>query len=264
MLRSEHVGDDFAISVARPHRYDEAGPGYPVIVVLDAHWLFGTVRDLTTSLSMARTLPRAIVVGVGYPTGDLAEVASLRQRDATPTSAPFPDGGRFGAVPGRYGTGGADRFRAFLVEELRPWLVERNNVGGPWVLVGHSLTALFGVHTLLNQPDAFDAYLLASPSLWWDQRVMLSPDRLAADGRSLSGDVYVSVGGDEDAAATNKTFQMGANAATLTDHLLSRGDEGLRVRFDVLPGETHHSTTGQAVSHGLRHLLAVDPADAHS
>ena len=75
VLRSEHTGHDLAVSVAVPHRYDASAEAFPVVVVLDAHWLFGTVRDLATSLAMSRQVPRAIVVGVGWPTTDLAEVA---------------------------------------------------------------------------------------------------------------------------------------------------------------------------------------------
>ena len=254
MLPSTEVGDRFAVSVALPHRYESSTGPYPVLVVLDAHWLYGTVRDLALSLAMARAIPRCVVVGVGYPTTDLGEIDALRQRDATPTSAPFPEGTRFGPESGRYGTGGAERFRAFLTRELRPWLAERYRTDGAWVLVGHSFTALFGVATLLDEPSAFDAYLLASPSLWWDSRAMLRPERLA-EGRPFQGRVYLSVGGDEDRDDTSSTFRMRAGATTLAEHLSDRAGEGLDVRFEVLDGETHHSTTGPAVSRGLRALL---------
>jgi hypothetical protein len=35
---------------------------------------------------------------------------------------------------------------------------------------------------------------------------------------------------------------------------------GLELHFDVLPGETHHSTLGQSVSRGLRALLGASAA----
>ncbi|MPY93395.1 MAG: hypothetical protein GEV08_10100 [Acidimicrobiia bacterium] len=256
VLASEHVGDEFLVSVALPHRYDTGGEDFPVIVVLDAHWLFGTVRDLATSLAMGRQVPRALVVGVGYPTTDLARVTQLRQRDATPTEAPFPAGTTFGAAPGALGTGGAEGLRAFLNLELRPWLAERYRVRGPRVLVGHSMTALFGAHTLLVEPSSFDAYLLASPSLWWDERAMLRDSALTRTEPPLGADAYVSVGGAEDNPTT--AFDMGANARGLVEVLRARGGDGRhRVTFEVLDGETHHSTTGQAVSRGLRALLST-------
>src|SRR5690606_4009394 len=99
--------------------------------------------DLATSLAMGRQIPRAVVVGVGYPTTDLGQVTLRRQRDATPTAAAFPVGPSFGPTPGALGTGGAERLRAFLNGELRPWLEQRYRLRAPWVLVGHSMTALF-------------------------------------------------------------------------------------------------------------------------
>lgn len=255
VLESEHVGDAMAVSVGLPHRYDPDGEPCPVILALDAHWLFGLVRDLATSLAMGRQIPRAIVVGVGYPTTDLAEVALRRQRDATPTAAPFPAGATFGSRPGALGTGGAQRLRAFLNDELRPWVTERYRVRAPWVLVGHSMTALFGVHTLLDEPGSFDAYLLASPSLWWDDRVTLRRGKLLEPGPPLPADVYVSVGGEEDSLGS--AFAMGANVRQLVNALRARGDGAGRLTFEVLAGENHHSTTGPAVSRGLRAMLGT-------
>lgn len=256
VLPSRHVGDDLAVSVALPHRYETSTDPFPVVVVLDAHWLFGTVRDLATSLAMARQVPRAVVVGVGWPTTDLAEIALYRQRDATPTAAAFPAGGRFGDTPGGLGTGGAARLRAFLADELRPWLDARYRLRAPWVLAGHSMTALFGVHVLLESPRSFDAYLLASPSLWWDERVTLRQGRLTRPGPPLPADVYVSVGGEEDDPAS--PFNMAANARRMVEVLRGWGSEpGRRLTFEVLPGETHHSTFGAAASRGLRALLGT-------
>jgi predicted alpha/beta superfamily hydrolase len=197
-----------------------------------------------------------VVVGVGYPTTDLGEVSVRRQRDATPTAAAFPEGGNFGSRAGALGTGGADRLRAFLVEELRPWLTDRYRLRAPWVLVGHSMTALFGVHTLVTEPRAFDAYLFASPSLWWDDRVMLRDSALTRPGPQLAADVYVSAGGDEDRPGSN--FAMEANARRLAELVEPRvAAAGHRLTFEVIDGETHHSTTGAAVSRGLRALLGT-------
>ena len=61
---------------------------------------------------------------------------------------------------------GATTFQRVLAEELIPW-VERNFRAAPErILVGHSLSASFAVHTLLNRPDLFDAYVAASAPIW--------------------------------------------------------------------------------------------------
>ena len=216
-VSSRAVGDEYVVTVATPHGYDRSDATYPVLVTLDAHWLFGTVRDLAVSLSMGRTVPRALVVGVGWPTTDLAEVARYRHRDATPTAAAFP--AHFADDAGRYGVGGAEQFRAFLLDELRPFLAERYRMGGPQVLVGHSLTGLFAVHTLLRAPTSFDAYLLASPSLWWDDRVTLriSEPEVAAQRRDLPARVYLTAGAEEGRDEGSAPFRMVENVRSWAD-----------------------------------------------
>lgn len=252
-LPSPAVGASYTVTVATPHGYERSRASYPLIVTLDAHWLFGTVHDLALSLSMGRVIPRVVVAGVGWPTGDLAEIARLRHRDSTPTVAPFFDAGS-GAVQ-QDGTGGAEAFRTFLLDELLPELRSRYRLGPPTMLVGHSLTGLFGVHTLLHRPESFDSYLLASPSLWWDDVVTLrvTEPAVAATRRRLPARVYLSAGAEEGGDPRSAPFRMVPNVEELGRRL--RGYAGLDLQLEILAGETHHSTIGQSISRGLRALL---------
>ena len=260
-LRSRHVGDEFVIGVKRPQGYDRSTSSYPLLVTLDAHWLFGTVSDLATSLSMGRAVPRVLVAGIGWPTDDLAEIDRYRNRDTTPTAAPFPEEG-FGNGSGRRGLGGAASFRRFLVEEALPYLADRYRVGGPKILIGHSFTGLFGVHLLLHEPAVFDGYLLASPSLWWDDRVTLriTEPELGPRRTRYPAQVYLSAGSEEGPPIGAQPFNMVANVGELARRLARYPD--LDVHFEVLPGENHHSTLGLSVSRGLRHLLTPSPSPA--
>jgi predicted alpha/beta superfamily hydrolase len=254
-VTSAAVGDDYVVTVAKPQGYDRGKAHYPLLLTLDAHWMFGTVRDHAVSLSMGRVIPRAVVVGLGWPSDDLAEIARLRHRDTTPTAAPFPDENR-ADDPGPPATGGAEPFRTFLLQELLPLLHNRYRLSSPTMLVGHSLTGLFGVHTLLRQPDAFDSYLLASPSLWWDDIVTLrvTEPQVAATTRDLGARVFLSAGAEEGTDPRSAPFHMVGNVEELARRLGQYG--GLELHLEILPGETHHSTLGQSVSRGLRALLS--------
>ena len=127
------------------------------------------------------------------------------------------------------------------------------------MLVGHSLTGLFAVHTLLRAPTSFDAYLLASPSLWWDDRVTLrlSEPEVAARRRDLPARVYLSAGAEEGRDEHSAPFRMVENVRELGRRLTSY--DGLDLELEILDGETHHSTLGQSVSRGLRALLGAGP-----
>lgn len=45
---------------------------------------------------------------------------------------------------------------------------------GRTALFGHSYGGLFALHALFTKPSSFDIYLAASPSIWWNNRFILS------------------------------------------------------------------------------------------
>lgn len=65
--------------------------------------------------------------------------------------------------------GGSHSFRNHLVNEVKPFIEARFDVGRD-VVIGESLAGLFIVETFLETPEAFDDYISISPSLWWDDR----------------------------------------------------------------------------------------------
>jgi predicted alpha/beta superfamily hydrolase len=92
-----------------------------------------------------------------------------RLGEYTPTRAPRLGGGR------------ANRYAKFLLEEVRPFLernyrvlqgVENTGIGGS------SLGGLVSLYLGLRQPNIFGKIAALSPSVWWNQRVIL---RFAAE-----------------------------------------------------------------------------------
>ena len=84
------------------------------------------------------------------------------------------------------------------MDELQPLIADRYRVGPSSTYVGHSFGGLFGAFTLLERPQTFDRYVLASPSIWWDERVLLRRARAhqaRESGRRTS--VAILVGGEE-------------------------------------------------------------------
>jgi predicted alpha/beta superfamily hydrolase len=77
--------------------------------------------------------------------------------------------------------GGADRFRRFLNEELKPEITRRYRVSDEAAVVGESLAGLFVVETLLQDPDLFDTYIAIDPSVWWNGAALVksAPERFA-------------------------------------------------------------------------------------
>ncbi|WP_052506679.1 alpha/beta hydrolase [Mannheimia massilioguelmaensis] len=124
----------------------------PVLYLLDGNTQFPYAVN---SVKTDRTLP--IIVGIGYNT-DLSQVIAERTRDYT-----IPASGE------RFSKGGqAANFLAFITQKVKPsieatYLIDKEKE----YFFGHSFGGLFGLYVLFNQPELFDHYIIASPSLWW-------------------------------------------------------------------------------------------------
>lgn len=255
-IRSEHVGDDFEVWVARPQAGFVPAEGRPsVLYVLDANLFFGTVVEMTRIMHrLYGELPQLLVVGIAYPGTDWARQGALRARDFTPSedrgmaemAAEVP------TMPGAEPVGpivppmgGAGAFRRFLLAEVEPIIEERFDVSDRnRTIFGSSMGGLFVTWTVLHHPESFERYLAVSPALWWNEAELLQ----AEAPTDLPG-VYFAVGGNEEAPEVPMLarYRMISNARALATRL--------GAPIEVLEGESHTSVVPVALSRGLRHLF---------
>ena len=117
-------------------------------------WHVGQSADAVISRGEAEPL---IIVGI-YNTG------KARIREYTPTRVPKLGGGR------------ADRYAKFLIEELKPFIDSGyRTLSGPQHtgMGGSSLGGLVSLYLGLRMPHIFGRLAALSPSVWWNQRIML-------------------------------------------------------------------------------------------
>ena len=64
--------------------------------------------------------------------------------------------------------GGAADFLRFIQTEVKPYIEQHYRIHNKKQhFFGHSFGGLFGLYILFHQPNLFQYYTLASPSLWW-------------------------------------------------------------------------------------------------
>lgn len=251
------------------------------LYVVDGDLVFGVAAELARVLMAVEAFPPLHVVGIGYDAG-YQDFLKRRTADLTPPLG--AEGvaalGALAATIGVEHNGGADAFLAFLVEVLRPELAARHpqTAGGEQVLFGHSLGGLFAAHALLTAPDAFDGFIVSSPSLWWDgfsilQKLPAFAARLQALARRPA--VFVDVGGHEqdlptsvppgfpvtleEAQAQIRNARMVDAARDFAEAVARAGIE--RLRHVAFAEEDHTSVAPPAVLHGLRFALGQNRGD---
>ena len=209
----------------------------PTIVLLDGSGHFvhtvATVRFLTEQ----GRIPGARVVAIPNTTD--------RTRDLTP---PPLDAKQRTSMQT---AGGASKLLAFIADELLPQ-VERDYGPAPMrIIIGHSLGGLTAAHAMLTRPSLFHAYVMISPSLWYDNYRIADSliARIATEGVDASW-IHASVGGLEDRVQT-EPFGRVVNALR---------DAGGRVppwQFTVMPTEDHGSTPMRTTYDALEHLFTL-------
>jgi predicted alpha/beta superfamily hydrolase len=255
-LTCDRTGVEHTVSVGLPVRHASL-ERVPLLLCLDGPWVFGTVLDATRIMSMSDEAPEAAVVGLSFADSSMGEYLRQRARWYSPTPWVPPE------VTGVRGltaqeSGRAGELLEFIRDRLLP-LVEAEHLGGTPVserwMIGHSFSALFGLRTLLTEPELFDKWLLASPSIWWDDRAVLAHEAVWAEANDdLPAKVFFSHGEAEGEPGPDPRFRMGADVEELVATLRARRYPSLVLSHRVLPGDGHASSIGAAVSHGLRAL----------
>lgn len=120
---------------------------YPLVVVLDADYLFDQVVAVSKFYSEFQGMPEAIVLGVYQSENDLRwEDCAFEGDTGLPT-----DKGKL--------------FYEFLGMEIIPYLETSFNIAPFKIFVGYDITANFGNFYLFKDKSLFDAYISISPLL---------------------------------------------------------------------------------------------------
>ena len=240
VIDSEALGEARTINIwVPPHAdMDERAP-YRVLYLIDG----GTEQDWFHITGLAQlgalswTFQPMIVVGV--ETKD-------RQHELTPPASAEAYRNAFPT------SGGADHFRAFLLNEVASFVESNFPTNGQSAIIGESLAGLFIVDTYLKAPDLFDDYIAISPSLWWDDK-----------GLGTKASEFLNSGDREDKRLYLSWANEGGTMQDAIDQFTGAVQSaGLPLHLaDYSATETHSTIFHQAALSAFRTLYAEPPYD---
>lgn len=221
--------------------------GFPVLYVLDGNAAFPVAAFLARGAAgrseVTGHVP-PIVVGIGYP-GDTDFDVPSRLRDYTP--------------------GGAQLFLDFIEHEVKPLIAANHPVDrSRQAIFGHSFGGLFVLHALFKRPGSFSTFIASSPSIWWQDKVLLN-DLPALQQGGVRPRLQISVGAlEDDPPKGNYPPEMRAMIASrlmippareLVAQLDGESGWAGKVVYHELAGEDHGPAWLPALSRGMQFFL---------
>jgi enterochelin esterase-like enzyme len=162
------------------------------------HW---RVAETADALIMAGTIPPLVIVGIDH-------LGPLRGQDMTPTVGPYA------------GMGGGATYGRFVMDDLLPYLARtygvRTDADGV-AMGGSSLGGLVTLSIASQFPRRLGRLMIMSPSVWWDDRVILR--RLRRAGLRPRPRVWLDIGRREGVRTILDTRALRTVLIALTSEL---------------------------------------------
>lgn len=227
---SNIMNEDRMLWIYTPDTSRTSTTRYPVIYLLDGDGHFLHATGIVQFLSANNRMPEMMIVGIAN---------TNRNRDLTPPPADT-------AIAG---SGGADTFLRTIKDELIPYIDKQYKTSPFKMLIGHSFGGIFAVNALLKQPDLFNAYIIISPSLWWQKDTLVN--QVGAFLKSVRASklfIYETVG--------NEGSGMVAPALRLMDKIETREADGLDWKIKLMETEDHGSIVHKSIYEGFEYIFA--------
>ncbi len=236
-LQSTALGEARRINVYLPPGYDASGQAYPVLYLIDGgvEQDFIHIAGLSQHATISGSFREMIVVGI--------ETVDRRRELTFPAT-------KDASLRVDYPTHGESaKFRAFIADEVKPWVEQRYRTDGYDAVMGESLAGLFVVETFLRRPELFDGYVAVDPSLWWDMGALATEARaLLAAQAAREREVYLAVAKGEPAMRLGQTI--------VSQAIKSAALPGVRFTYAVMDDEEHSTIYHRAALDGLRVVFA--------
>ncbi|NND61579.1 MAG: esterase [Flavobacteriaceae bacterium] len=225
---SSKLGETRRLKIQLPRDYEaNVEKSYPIVLVLDANYLFEPVAGNVDYYGYWEDMPESIVVGVMQ--GD------KRYDDCNYDDTNF--------MPA---DSGADFFE-FIGLELLPYIDNSYRTAKFTIAVGHDFTANYINYYLFKDPPLFNGYISLSPDL-----APLMDERLPQRIPSIPSKVfyYLATGSDDIKDLMEISIDLDKSLAPLKNDQFS-------YYFDNFEGATHYSLVARAIPSAMEKIFSV-------
>ncbi len=179
------------IFISLPASYNDT-TSYPVVVLLDADWLFPAFSGMTKLMGQMEEIPECIVIGM-------------------PLDSSFADYGMEFApkITGVPQSGHADKILEFYSKELFPFIESEYHGEGSKIIWAHSaIGGLFCTYLLLGPDTQFSGIIESSPNLRGNQEYIHAEKPFEILANKNKTFYYLSFGKNEEEIFMGNMYQQ--------------------------------------------------------
>ena len=215
------------LKIQLPRNYDSnKDKDYPVIVVLDADYLFEPVAGNVDYYSYWEDMPQAIVVGIMQPD---------RMADTQYDETNF--------LP----VGQGKLFFDFIGSELFPWLSKKYRLAPFNLIIGHDATAGFANYFLMKNPPLFNAYISLSPDLAPQMSERLTDILQRTENKIF---YYQATGSQDITPLRDATLALNTSLENIEN-------SNINYYFDNFEEATHYTLVGRGIPSALEQIFSI-------
>lgn len=225
---SSKLGENRKLKIQLPRNYDKnTDKKYPIVLVLDADYLFEPVAGNVDYFSYWEDMPESIVVGV-------------MQGDSRYEDGSYDDANYMPADKGA-------EFFEFIGLELIPYLDEKYRTAKFIVGVGHDFTANFLNYYLFKDPPLLNGYINLSPDM-----APHMDTRLVERIPNISEKIFYYL-----ATGTDDIKGLMESAESLNTQLKGLESKSFSYYYDNFDGATHYSLGARGIPSALEKIFSV-------
>ncbi len=227
-FNSSKLGESRRLKIQLPRNYNvNVEKKYPIVLVLDADYLFEPVAGNVDYFSYWEDMPEAIVVGI-------------IQGDSRYDDCNFDDETFMPIEKGA-------NFFEFIGLELLPYIDKKYRTAKFVIGVGHDFTANFLNYYLFKDPPLMNGYINLSPDM-----APMMEERLVARIPKIPGKIfyYLATGTDDIKGLMDAAEGLNAQLSGLKSN-------SFNYYYDNFEGATHYSLGGRGIPNALEKIFSV-------
>jgi len=238
---SEILGENRNVLLSLPTNYNRNIHSYPVIIVLDAEYLFELTNAIVKIKVSRNEMPESIIVGIPNSPGRRYDMAMQLS---------YSDGKTF------FGNANGEKIKDYLTffdEELFPFLRKNYRVNNHKSIIGMSPTFGPVLEAFWTKPDMFDGYIVLAAELALKttsgQTIQERILKAIQDIKRPKSAIYIGKASDD-----LKRRPNGEALAyiELNQKLENTANPNINYRVEILENENHYGMSISGIEHGLK------------